>query len=198
MGGPAVGPIVRLAVATVVPAVPDLDLHDDVPLGGHLQEIAEPGPVGIVEPVQVVQPVLRIAVERVEIVVVVDIAALVGSVAAGHRIAHVVAADGDQPIQMGFQAIGPDIRVIEQVVLIAAAQQQNRMPFVLPVGGIPGIRPDAVRVISQRGTAPHNRTANQAMIPARRFPDFATTILPNSFGSYGWLPGFAGCTRLFF
>jgi hypothetical protein len=43
-----------LPIPTVVPPVPDLDLHDDVPLGRHLQEVAEPRPVGIVEPAEIV------------------------------------------------------------------------------------------------------------------------------------------------
>jgi hypothetical protein len=36
MCGPAEGPVVRLAVAAVVPPVPDLNLDDDVTLGGQL------------------------------------------------------------------------------------------------------------------------------------------------------------------
>ncbi len=86
------------------------------------------------EAVQVVPPRIRVAVEREQ----------VPRFARAHRVADGVAADRPEQIQVCFQPVGRDVRVVEQVVLIAAAQEQHRLALVLPVVRVAFIRPDGV------------------------------------------------------
>jgi hypothetical protein len=71
--------------------------------------------------------------ERVAVDVVIQIAVRVDAIPAGHCIADVVAANRDQQIQVGLQPVRPDVRVVEQVVLIRPAQQQDGPALVLPI-----------------------------------------------------------------
>jgi hypothetical protein len=108
--------------------------------------MAEPPPVGVVEPIEIVQARLLIAMECIQAVVIEKVAALVGAVPAGHRVADVVAPYGDQQIQVSFQAVGAKVRVVEQIVLIRPANQQHRFALVLPVAPVlgPGLNPTHV------------------------------------------------------
>jgi hypothetical protein len=54
---------------------------------------------------------------------------------------------------MGLQPVRPEVGMVEQIVLIRPADQQKRFALVLPVIGILGPRPDAIRVVGQRGNA---------------------------------------------
>ncbi len=117
----------------VVEAVPDLDLHDDVPLGGPAEQVLEAPPVFVVPLVEVVLAVGALG-ERI------DLEALVPPVA--HRVADVVAAGCLDLVEVLLE-----VGDLEQVVVLAAAQQQDGPALVLPVAGILGPRPDAARVI---------------------------------------------------
>jgi hypothetical protein len=46
----------RFAIRTKIPAIPDLDLDDDVAATGHLEEITEPHPERLIEPVEIIKP----------------------------------------------------------------------------------------------------------------------------------------------
>ena len=123
--GARVGRIVgmrRPVVAEVVEAVPQLDLHDDVAGSGEGQQPVEARPVlGV--PLRQVPGAIGQACEGV------DLEATVRPVA--HRVADVVGTRGPHLVEMRLQ-----IGDLEQVVVLAAAQEQDRRALVLPVPGI--------------------------------------------------------------
>ncbi len=127
----------RLVILVMVPSGPDLDLDDDVPLAGQLEEIIEPPPVLVFPTVQV------------ELVVYLLAGKDVAGIAIAHHVADVIATDGFQQIEVPFQADG----VVEQVVLPRAARQQDRFALVLPLERVVGIGLNTLGVVRQRHTA---------------------------------------------
>jgi hypothetical protein len=124
----------------IVEAVPDLDLHEDVPLGGPLQHVLEALPV-VVVPLVHVELAVRQQLVRLEL----------DALALAHRVAHVVGADRVDLVEVLLE-------VVEQkdVVRLAAAQQHHGLALVLPVGGVLWtIGLDPVGVVGRARVAPH-------------------------------------------
>src|SRR5687768_5513830 len=69
-----------------------------------------------------------------------------------HGVANVIAAGGFDFVEMGLQ-----IGDLEQVVVLAAAEQQNRLAFVLPIARVLLVWSDAPRVFRSGWTGGESR-----------------------------------------
>ncbi len=124
-------PAIPAAGVGEVEPVPDLDLHEDAAFRRFPQQALEPLPVFVVPLIEIV-PAVFILPERI------NFEALVLAVA--HRIADDVAAGCGQSVELHGEIL---FRPLEQVVVVAAAQQQYGFSPIAPVPGIPvpGLQP---------------------------------------------------------
>lgn len=121
-----------------VETVPDLDLHEDVPLVRPLQHVLEPLPVILVPLVQV-EPAVRSQLVRFQL----------DALALAHCVADIVG-----PHRVDFVDVPLEVVQQEEVVRLAAAEQHHRLAVVLPIARIlrPGL--DAVSIVGSCGTVP--------------------------------------------
>ena len=120
-------------VRRVIEAVPDFDLHDDLALGRFLEHQLEAPPVLVVPLFEVVFAVGPLG-ERINFEAAV--------LAVAHRVADVIAAGGYDLVEVLFQ-----IGNLKQVVVLAAADEQNWLALVLPIMRILFVRSNAIGIV---------------------------------------------------
>ena len=118
-------------VCRIVEAVPDLDLHNNRPLGGPLQHVLKTLPVFLVPLIEVELPV-RQQLVRLEIL----------ALALAHRIADVVGSNRLDLIEMLLEPLQQ-----KDMVCLAAAQEHHRLALILPVAWVHRVRLDPIRVL---------------------------------------------------